>query len=125
MASKHGIAVGGGVIDADYTGEIKVILTNYRNTSFEFKAGNRIAQLIVEKIETQDAMEIDNLDNMERGTQRFGSSDIGPRQLIMSEELNVQMGFLNSDLHDKSYFDEKDIPHSLAYETRKQCCPVL
>jgi len=49
MASKHGIAVGGGLIDADYTGEIKVILGNHGDTNYEFKAGDRIAQLIVGK----------------------------------------------------------------------------
>ena len=47
MASKHGIAVGGGVIDADYTGEVRVILRNHGTSDYEFKAGDRIAQLIV------------------------------------------------------------------------------
>jgi len=46
IASKHGIAVGGGVIDADYTDEIKVILLNHGNTSYEFKGCDRISQLI-------------------------------------------------------------------------------
>jgi len=50
MASKHWIAVGVLVIDVDYTGEIKVIEQNHGSTSYEFKAGDRIAQLIVEKI---------------------------------------------------------------------------
>jgi len=50
MANKHGIAGGGGVIDADYTREMKVILQNHCNTSYQFKAGERITQLIVEKI---------------------------------------------------------------------------
>ena len=49
MASKHGIAVGGGVIDAKYTGEVGVILRNDGTTESEIKAGDRIAQLIVEK----------------------------------------------------------------------------
>ena len=48
MASKHGIALGGGVIDADYTGEVSVILRNHGTTDSEFKARDRIAQLIVE-----------------------------------------------------------------------------
>ena len=48
-ASKHGIAVGGGVIGAEYTGEVKVLLRNHEDTSYEFKAGHCIAQLIVEK----------------------------------------------------------------------------
>jgi len=49
MASKHGIAVGGGVIDADYTGEIEQILGNHGNTNYEYKAGNCIALLILVK----------------------------------------------------------------------------
>jgi len=78
-ASRHGIAVGGGVIDADYAGEVKVILRNHGNPSYEFKAGDRIAQLIVEKIQTHNAMEIDNQEDTERGTRGFGSSDIAPK----------------------------------------------
>ena len=62
MASKHGIAVSGGVIDADYTGEVKVILRNHGNTIYGFKAADRIAQLILETIQTPDAIEIDNLE---------------------------------------------------------------
>jgi len=49
MACKHGIAVCGGVINADYTSEIKLILRNHGNASYEFKAGDRMAQPIVEK----------------------------------------------------------------------------
>jgi len=63
MASKHRIAVEGGVIDADYTSEVKVILRNNGNTSNEFKAGACIAQLIVETIQAHHALEIDNLDD--------------------------------------------------------------
>ena len=97
MASKHGIAVGGGVIDANYTGEIKVILWNHGKASYEFKAGDRIAQLIVVNIQTHDAIEIDNLEDRERGTREFGSSDIGPKWIITCEELKVKMCFLNPD----------------------------
>jgi len=109
MAGKHGIAVGGGVIDADYTRQIKVILRNHGDTSYEFKAGDRIVQLIVEKIQTHDAMEIDNLDDTERRTQGFGSSDLDPKRLIVCEELKVKMCFLNLDPQGNSYFDEEDI----------------
>jgi len=109
MAHKHGIAVGGGDIDADYTGELKVILRNHGDSSYEFKAGERIVQLIVEKIETHDAMEIDNLANKKRGAQGFSSSDLGPKRLITSEELKVKMCFLNPDPQHSSYFDEGDI----------------
>ena len=86
-----------------------MILWNHGGTSYEFKAGDRIAQLIVEKIQTHDAMEIDSLDDTGRGTQGFGSSDLGPKLLIACEELKVKMCFLNPDPHDNSYFDEEDI----------------
>jgi len=109
MASNHGIAVGGGVIDADYTSQIKVILRNHGDTSYEFKAGDRIAQLIVEKIQTHHAMEIDNLEDTERGAQGFGSSDLGPKRLITCQELKVKMCFQNPDPQDNEYFDEEDI----------------
>jgi len=110
MASKHRMAVGGGVIDADYTREIKVILRNHGDTNYEFKAGDRIiAQLIVEKIQTHDAMKIDNLEDTARGTKGFGSTDIGPKRLITCEELKVKMCFLNPDPQDNSYFDKENI----------------
>jgi len=84
MARKQEIAVGGGVLDADSRDEVKVIIQNPGNTSYKFKAGYRITQLIVEKIPTHDAMEINNLENTDRGTQGFSSSDMGPQPLIMS-----------------------------------------
>ena len=61
MASKHGIAVGGGVIDVDYTGEVRGILGKHGTTDYEFKTGDRIAQLIVERTQTSEAMVVDQL----------------------------------------------------------------
>jgi len=54
-------------------------------------------------------MEIDNLKDTDRGTQGFGSTDIGPKRLIKCKELKVKMCFLNPDPQDNSYFDEEDI----------------
>ena len=61
MASKMEIAVGGGVLDADYTGEVKVILRNHGGANCVYKAGDRIAQFIIDQIANADAMEVDNL----------------------------------------------------------------
>ena len=72
MASKQGIAVGGGVIDADYTGEIRVILRNHGTSDYQFKEGDRIAQLIVKRIQTSEAVMVDKLGERERGNQGFG-----------------------------------------------------
>ena len=60
--------MGGGVIDADYTGKVKVILRNHGNSDYEFKAEDRIVQLIVERIQTSEAMVVDQLVETERGT---------------------------------------------------------
>ena len=109
MASKNGIAVGGGVIDADYTGEVKVIILNHGTEDYQFKAGDRIAQLIIEKIQLDEAMEIDELDETERGTDGFGSTDLGPKRLITTKERKITMCFLNPKPEYNKYFDDEDI----------------
>jgi hypothetical protein len=52
LAAKHGIDTMAGVIDADYRGQVGVILANLSEQDFEIKVGDRIAQLIVEKVRT-------------------------------------------------------------------------
>ena len=109
MASKHGIAVGGGVIDADYTGEVRVILRNHGTTNYEFKAEDRIAQLIVKRIQTSEAVVVDQLVETERGTQGFGSTDLGPKRLITSKEHKIMMCFLHPNPRNNTFYDEEDI----------------
>jgi len=98
MTSKMGIAVGGGVIDADYTGEVKVILRNHGKAESLFKAGDRIAQLIIEKIADTDAMEVGKRETTERGKLGFGSSDLNPKRSIMTKEKKVKICFLHEDM---------------------------
>lgn len=74
LAFKYGIQVGAGVIDSDYTGEIKVILFNHGENDFTIKTGDRIAQLIFEKIFTDDLQEVEELVKTERGAGGFGST---------------------------------------------------
>ena len=76
LALKHSLAVNAGVIDADYTGEIKVILVNLGNKEYEIHKGDKIAQLIVERIASEEAILVENLETTERGTKWFGSSDM-------------------------------------------------
>ena len=82
LVSKKGIAINGGVIDADYTGEVKVIMLNHGKIDCRIQAGDRIAQLIVRKIDTSDMMEVDNLEITERDDKSFGSTDI--RKMFLS-----------------------------------------
>jgi dUTP pyrophosphatase len=64
---KHCINVGAGVIDPDYTGEVKVVLFNHGTEDFEIKKGDRIAQLILERCDTPMIKEIGLLEETLRG----------------------------------------------------------
>ena len=74
LAAKHGITVlnSPGTIDADYRGEIKVILVNLSNENFTIKHGERIAQMIIAKHETVTLCEVSELSRTERGKGGFG-----------------------------------------------------
>ena len=76
LAAKHGISVlnSPGTIDADYRGEIKVILVNLSNEPFVINPGERIAQLVVAKYEKVEWDEVEVLDETERGEGGFGST---------------------------------------------------
>jgi len=76
LAWKHAIDVGAGVIDADYRGPVGVILFNHSDQDFEIKAGDRIAQLITEKILTPQVLEVYDLDSTFRGVDGFGSTGV-------------------------------------------------
>lgn len=68
------ISVEAGVVDRDYRGEIKVMLFNQSNEDFIIKQGERIAQLIIEKIETPLVEVVEELDDTVRGAGGFGST---------------------------------------------------
>ncbi|KAH9603523.1 hypothetical protein KSS87_019847 [Heliosperma pusillum] len=76
LAWKHSIDVGAGVIDADYRGPVGVILFNHSDVDFEVKEGDRIAQLIIEKIMTPDVFEVEDLNSTVRGAGGFGSTGV-------------------------------------------------
>ncbi len=77
LAAKHGIALvnAPGLIDAGYRGEVRVLLLNTDQTApFAISAGERIAQLVLVRIETPEVVEVDELAVSERGAGGFGSS---------------------------------------------------
>ena len=76
LAAKHGISVlnAPGTVDADYRGEVKVILVNLSNDPFTVNPGERIAQLVVARYEKVEWDEVDVLDETERGEGGFGST---------------------------------------------------
>ena len=79
LANRHGIALvnAPGLIDAGYRGEVQVLLLNTdREASFEIQPGDRIAQLVVTRVEAPDVVEVEELAETRRGTGGFGSTGV-------------------------------------------------
>ena len=78
LALKHGLTVLNtpGTIDADYRGEIKVLLVNLSADDFVINDGERIAQMVVARHETADFIEVEALDETERGDGGYGHTGV-------------------------------------------------
>lgn len=74
LAWKNHIAIGGGVIDADYRGNLGIVMFNHGEQEFKVEAGDRVAQLICEQIVYPELQEEKNLSDTVRGTGGFGST---------------------------------------------------
>lgn len=76
LAAKYGLTVlnSPGTIDADYRGEIGVILVNISNTDFTVKNGERVAQLVISKYARGEWVSVQNLSDTSRGSSGFGST---------------------------------------------------
>ena len=74
LAAKFGLDILGGVIDCDYTGEVKVLLQNHGSNEHCVVVGDRIAQLIIEHISSPEIKEVGNLEETIRGQSGFGST---------------------------------------------------
>ena len=76
LAYKHGITCLNtpGTIDADYRGEVKVLLINHGTEPFTITRGERIAQMVIAPITQPDFIRVETLDNTARGTGGFGST---------------------------------------------------
>ena len=78
LALKHGITVlnSPGTIDADYRGEIGVLLVNLSDKDFTINDGERIAQMVIAKHETVEFVAVDELDETERGAGGYGHTGV-------------------------------------------------
>ena len=76
MSVKHSIDVGVGVIDEDYTGEVKVLLINHSDKEYQIRTGDRIAQLILEQIKPPETKMTTESQPTIRGNKGFGSTGI-------------------------------------------------
>jgi dUTP pyrophosphatase len=78
LALKNGITMlnSPGTIDSDYRGEIKLIIINLGKSDFIVKRGLRIAQMIINKVELPEILEVSKLDDTERGENGFGHTGL-------------------------------------------------
>ena len=76
LAVKKMIDCGAGVVDADYRGNVGVVLFNFGPDDFEVNVGDRIAQLILEQISMVPALKVEELTETERGEGGFGSTGV-------------------------------------------------
>jgi dUTP pyrophosphatase len=76
LALRHGIGIlnAPGTIDSDYRGEVGVILVNHGEAPFPVKPGDRIAQLVIGRVESIEWVESESLDGTDRGDGGFGST---------------------------------------------------
>lgn len=76
LAAKHGISVTNspGTIDSAYTGEIKVVLINLGQNTYQLYKGDRIAQMVINKLPSVEIVEVEELTDTVRGEKGFGST---------------------------------------------------
>lgn len=74
LAVKHGIGLinAPGTIDADYRGEVMIAVINLGNTDYTFRRGDRIAQIVIQKVYRADLQQVEHLDETRRNTGGFG-----------------------------------------------------
>ncbi|MCK6462393.1 MAG: dUTP diphosphatase [Candidatus Pacebacteria bacterium] len=76
LAAKDGIKTMAGVIDSGYRGEIVIVLVNLSQKDFEIKKGQKIAQMLIQKVERPEIEEAENLNESKRGEGGFGSTGL-------------------------------------------------
>ena len=74
LAVKKGIDCGAGVIDSHYRGEVKVLLFNHSDTEFQIEPGDRIAQILIQKVERVEFLPAEQLNKTARNDAGFGST---------------------------------------------------
>ena len=106
LAVKHGITTGAGVIDADYTGPISILLFNHGNQEFNIQEGDRIAQLILEQVANKPVMKVQELTQTQRGDQGFGST--GSQQINIISEHKGNNKYTSNTRIQREDSDERD-----------------
>ena len=113
LAIKKFIDVGAGVIDSDYRGKLGVILLNFGEEHFMVNMGDRIAQLIFEKIKTPQIKEVKSLEETRRGNSGYDSTGMNKGSKTNDDDKSsVLVISINKPQEDqKSRYQMKTIPN--------------
>ena len=95
------IDCGAGVVDADYRGNVGVVLFNFGQTDFEVNIGDRIAQLILEQISMVPAVQVEELTETERGVGGFGSTGVSKSLESIYAEGGARITGIRPELRDE------------------------
>ena len=90
VAMKHSIDIAAGVLDVDYKGPVLVGLINNSNIPFQVKVGDRIAQLILEYMQTPEMSKVDSLPETVRGNKGFGGTGVAETPILDRKVIAVQ-----------------------------------
>jgi len=91
LGVKHRLTTNAGVIDSDYRGEVKVVRANLGDPPYRLEQGDRIAKLIIEKMDNGELQEVSQLDDTERGDQGFRSSNTTMDQRVTGHKAKAHM----------------------------------
>ena len=126
ISVKKFLDIGAGVVDEDYRGEIGVVLINNGNQDFTVKEGNRIAQLILEKVSTPSVHEVQTLDETTRGAGGFGSTEVKSqtdenRKQLVQTTTNVKLQILrNATVSQRQFITPRQLKKILK-RSNEQC----
>ena len=74
IAIKHGLKTLGGVVDSGYRGEVMVGIINHSDKPYIFEEGDKVAQMLIQEVVLPKIVEVEELDETQRGDKKFGSS---------------------------------------------------
>ena len=117
MSVRHSIDIGVGVINEDYTGEVKVLLINHSGKEYHIRTGDRIAQLILEQIKTPEPKMMIELKPTKRGDKGFGSTGISTCLVTINN--NDITNEVSNQSKTKTYSDD-DVVKRLGYDPIKE-----
>jgi dUTP pyrophosphatase len=111
LTLNYSLNVGAGVIDSDYRGNISVILFNHGNKDFKYNIGDRVSQLIIEKISHCDIVNVTEIDDTDRGDGGFGSTGISNNNLVSkyNDDETVDEETVDEETVDEETVDEETV----------------